>query len=234
MANALTKKLGPQPRWVWGAELVGAFVLYRYIKARRAASSGLTTITATPLTGGSTIPTDVGGPTQTGPTFSSLAQWEQAALGSMPGVGYSPTQALNDLGAWLNGSCVSAAGYTAIGNAIATQGLPPGFSTALPTLSVCSASSPAAPPPAPQQQTATLPPLDASTFPNTVLFGQYTPGQYTQIGTVNNGVYSGKNVGGGAPVYAGVFGGFVQGFNMSTLPNGTGIFVPTELLPYVG
>jgi hypothetical protein len=235
--NAFTKKLGPQPRWLWAAEGIGAFLVYRYIKARRAAaSSGLTTLTATPLTGGSTIPTDVGQPTATGPTYSTLAQWEEAALAAIPGAGYSATSALNDLSSWLNGSCVSAAGYNAIGNFIQTNGLPPGFSTALPTLSVCPSSSGSSsgsnpsPPPTPPPSKPTLPTLNAQSFPLKVLFGQYGPNDYTKIGTVNNGTYSGPGVIGGAPVYANVFGGFVQDFNMATLPNGTDLYVPTSLV----
>ena len=42
----------------------------------------------------------------------------------------------------------------------------------------------------------------------------------------------GHQVSGGAPVYANLFGGFKQDFDMCTLPIGTGIYIPTSLLGY--
>jgi hypothetical protein len=162
--NVLTKKLGPQPRWAWAAEFVGGFLLFRYIRARQNANSGLAQFTATPLTGGNTIPTAAGafgGPTSgAAPTYSTLSAWITAALGQVSTVpGYSNTSALNDLTAWLNGGCVSAAGFNFIGNFIASGGLPPGFSTP-PTLSVCPSTgtqsgggSTAPPPPPPASPT---------------------------------------------------------------------------------
>lgn len=174
--NALTKKLGPQPRWAWVAEGLAAFLLYRFYKARRA-SSGLTSLTATPLTGGSTIPAgQSSGSSASGtPAYSTLSAWITAALAEVATTpGYSNTAALNDLTSWLNGSCVSAAGFTAIGNAIMSIGLPPGFSTP-PTLSVCPSSgssnsgqTPTNPPPPPAAPTAnpispTAPPLGSLT-----------------------------------------------------------------------
>lgn len=234
--NVLTKKLGPQPRWAWAVEGFASLYLVAWYRRRKAAAStGLSTVTATPLTGGDTIPTDVGGSLTTGPTYSSLASWVAAAIGQITGPGYNASQAYNDLTAWMNGSCVSAAGYTAIGNFIDTNGLPPGYSTSLPTLSVCQSASTGTTTTTTTSTpvTPTLPSINAQTYPLKVLFGQYNPGDYTKIGTVTNGVYSGYQVSGGAPVYAGAYGGFAQDFNMSTLPNGTDIYVPTSLLAYV-
>jgi hypothetical protein len=143
--NVATKKLGPLPRWGWVAVAGGVYLVYRYYesyKANQAASA------ASGTTGGTTIPADVGTSSGSGVTssvanFASLEAWEQAAisaLGQTPG--YSSADALNDISSWLNGSCVSATGYSAIGSLISNPsiGLPPGFST-VPTLSVCSNTS---------------------------------------------------------------------------------------------
>lgn len=89
-------------------------------------------------------------------------------------------------------------------------------------------------PPSVASTASSLPPINAANYPKQVLFGQYAPGDYTQIGTVNQGVFSGTNVGGGVPVYAGAFGGFQQGFNEATLPSGTGLYIPTSLTQYEG
>ena len=80
--------------------------------------------------------------------------------------------------------------------------------------------------------TTSLPPVNASSYPSIVPFGTYGPGDYTQIGTVTGGQYSGQQVSGGVPVYANVFGGFAQGFNEATLPSGTGLYIPTQFTPY--
>lgn len=236
--KGLKKKLGPLPYWGWAAVGAGTFVVYRYLRARSAANAANA---ASGLTGGTLIP---GGTVQTANpsnglagSFSSVGAWTQAMLEYLTGNGLSPADAVNATTSWLNGNCVSQAAYNALSQGLVSSsvGLPPGY-TSLPTLSVC---------PAAQQSLTTgggsttpvspitLPSLNAQSFPLKVLFGQYNPADYTQVGTVQNGVYQGANVGGGAPVYANVFGGFVQDFNMATLPNGTGIYVPTNLLEYV-
>lgn len=84
---------------------------------------------------------------------------------------------------------------------------------------------PAPRPPAP------LPPLNAQTWPITVFWLDYSPSDYTKVGEWE-GQYVGHQVSGGAPVYANLFGGFKQDFDMSTLPIGTGIYIPTSLLGY--
>lgn len=111
---------------------VGAVVIgYVYLKRRAASAANAQTATS----GGGSIPTTLVASTgTTGPT--TLAGWIQQALSTMTGTGYGSTAALNDINDWLSGQCVSAKGYTAIGNIVATLGLPPGFST-VPTLSVC-------------------------------------------------------------------------------------------------
>jgi hypothetical protein len=76
-----------------------------------------------------------------------------------------------------------------------------------------------------------LPPLNGQTWPITVHWPDYRPSDYTKVGEWE-GQYVGHRVGGGAPVYANLFGGFKQDFYMSTLPVGTGIYIPTSLLRY--
>ncbi len=84
--------------------------------------------------------------------------------------------------------------------------------------------------PAPRRR-APLPHLNAQTWPITVLWLDYSPSDYTKVGEWE-GHYVGHQVSGGAPVYANLFGGFKQDFYMSTLPIGTGIYIPTSLLRY--
>lgn len=76
------------------------------------------------------------------------------------------------------------------------------------------------------------PPVIPGQWPNIITYPNYSPGQFTQIGSVNNGVYSGTGVSGGVPMYANVFGGFTKNFTMSTLPQGTGIYIPSVFTPY--
>lgn len=234
--KGISKKLGPLPYWGWGAVGVGTYLVYRYLRARSAANAG---IAASGTTGGTLIPNDIGLPAATAigaGTFSSQAGWEQAALTFLTGNGQSPGDALNGINQWLQGNCVSEAAYNAISQALVSTsvGLPPGYTT-LPTLSVCPAPqqtpTPSNPSPAPAAPSLALPLLNAQSFAKQVLFGQYAPGDYTQVGQYVNGVYTGANVGGGAPVYLNAFGGFVQDFNPQTA-NG-GVYVPTSLLEYV-
>jgi hypothetical protein len=84
----------------------------------------------------------------------------------------------------------------------------------------------ASPPPA----APTLPPVNAQSFPQIVPYGSYSPSDYTQIGTVSGGQYSGQQVSGGVPVYTNIFGGFAQGPFPKT---GTyGIYIPSQFSAY--
>jgi hypothetical protein len=70
-------------------------------------------------------------------------------------------------------------------------------------------------------------------FAKTVTFQQLQgePGAYTPIGYYGgpNGTdFVGANVTGGAPVYAGIFGGLAQGFNPTSLPEGTELYIPSQ------
>lgn len=238
--GGLKKKVGPLPIWGWAVAGGGGFLVYRYLRARSAASASLA---ATGTTGGGTtgtIPAGTSGASGTATsggagTFSSITQWQQALLTFLTGNGMTPAQAFTATSRFLNGNCVGKTAYDGISAALVSSsvGLPPGFSSNLPTLSLCATNTQTGgKQPAPNPQVV-LPWLNSSLFSPKVLYGQYAPGDYTQIGVVNNGQYQGASVQGGAPVYAGVFGGFVQGFNWATLPNGTGIYVPTSLLDYV-
>jgi hypothetical protein len=68
--------------------------------------------------------------------------------------------------------------------------------------------------------------INASAWPTIVKFGQdaNAASDFVPIGVVNNGVYTGKAAQAGAPVWAGALGGYAQGYNTSTLPNGTVIY----------
>ena len=71
----MKKKVGPFPIWAYPAMGAAVFVAYRFLHR----SSGGTT-TSTALTGGTTVPTDVGGQSTSLPVFTSLGAWEQAAI----------------------------------------------------------------------------------------------------------------------------------------------------------
>lgn len=161
MANPLTKEAGGQPVWAWGAELVGALVVFHWYRSRRAAAgaaAAMGTTSGPPASG-------AGGGLSSGSmpaAPANLQEWINSALGGLTGPGYGPTQAFNDITQWLSGGCVSSAGFNALGGAIASLGTPPGYTTA-PPITVCqtnpgqgtsgAGSTPsgtgAAPPPAP-------------------------------------------------------------------------------------
>jgi hypothetical protein len=235
--KGISKRVGPLPYWGWAAVGAGTFVLYRYLRARSSANAALV---ASGTTGGTTIPGDLaaaGGAVATGAgSFASQGAWEQAMLTYLTGNGISPTAAYAGLTSWLDGNCVSSTLYNGISAALTSSsvGLPPGFSNP-PVLSVCptSPNPPPPPPPPGKVDPYSLPHIDSRSWPQILRFGQYGAGEFTKIGVVNNGVYTGKNVTGGVPVFAGGFGGFFQGFITSKLPNGTGIYIPTQYLPYV-
>lgn len=132
------KKRSP---WVYaGVGVGGLAVLYLY-KRYQANKSAVAANTSAGLVGGTSIPAATSAGTSTASPLTTLAEWTQAALAQMTGTGYSPSQALNDITAWVNGSCVSQAGYSAIGNFVQTAGLPPGFgNSGAPTLSVCAST----------------------------------------------------------------------------------------------
>lgn len=137
--NPLTKKAGPLPVWGWAAVGGGLWLALRFISSRRAASSAAA---GSALSGGTTIPAGQGQGNAGGlPTFSSTGAWEQAAIAAMANGQLNPADALNGLTDWLNGQCVTAAQYSGISSIIETVGLPPGYGTGIPALSVCGSAT---------------------------------------------------------------------------------------------
>lgn len=132
--NPVTKKAGPLPVWGWFAVAGGTYLVYRYLKAREAAGAATA---ASGTTGGTLIPNDIGLPSTTSTsaagTFSSTADWTQAALTYLTGQGLDSADAYNALTSYINGNCVSAAGYQAVASALSSSdvGLPPGGGQAL-------------------------------------------------------------------------------------------------------
>jgi hypothetical protein len=132
--------LGLKP-WEWAAALAGAvvaYIIYKRMSASSAANS-LNAQTAGPGNGAGNIGGSSGssGSSSSTPTFTDLASWEQAALSAMSSSTLKPADALNSITSWLSGGCVDQAAYNALGNAITTLGIPPGFGYGVPTLSVC-------------------------------------------------------------------------------------------------
>lgn len=109
-----------------------------------------------------------------------------------------------------------------------------GLQALLPTGALSSTNGSTSGPTNPPTVSSGLPPVNAANYPSIVKFGQYSPSDYTQIGSITGpgGQYTGQNVSGGAPVYASGYGGFTQGFNPATLPVGTGIYIPSSLSGY--
>jgi hypothetical protein len=235
-------KLGPLPYWGWALVGGGTFLTYRFLRARSAASAAAGTSAAQGLTGGTLIPNDIGLPSGTAnaqATFSTVAGWQEALLQFLTGNGMSPGDAFSAAEGYLGGTCVSQAAYNGLAAAFISPnvGLPPGF-TSPPPLSVCpqiqQTPTPSQPNPQPSGGGAVataLAQIDAGAWPSIIKFGQDANAatDFTQIGVVNNGVYSGKAAKAGAPVWAGEYGGYAQGFNMSTLPNGTIIYGASTL-----
>lgn len=175
--KGLTKKLGPLPIWGWGVAGGIGFLGYRFLRARSVANA---TTVATGTTGGSTIPAGVaaiGSAASGAGTFASMAAWEQAMLSFLTGNGMSPGEAYSAVSSWLLGNCVSQEAYNGISAALVSSsvGLPPGFTTNTPTLSVCPAAqqtpTPSNPSPTPAPAATTLPAVIPADWPNIVKFG---------------------------------------------------------------
>jgi hypothetical protein len=143
----LKKKYGPLSALGWAGVVGGlgvVYYLYRRYQADEAANAAAASA-ATPAGVGSTVPGSeaVTGSEGASPVWSSLEQWEGAAIAAMTAAvpGYSSAAAFNDVTDWINGSCVSSQGYSAISAAISnsTVGLPPGVNA--PPLTVCSTAT---------------------------------------------------------------------------------------------
>src|ERR1700685_433653 len=149
--NALTKKLGPLPRWGWAA--VGGGTLLAYLLYRKYAAGSTTTTTTTTASGSTSIPTvdlvnstpnaSTGTTTTTTPTatsYTNFTEWEQAVIKHLNTLGLSPATSVNAVQSWIRGSGGTQQGYTGLSSAVGAVGLPPGFGTSLPTLSVCASA----------------------------------------------------------------------------------------------
>jgi hypothetical protein len=183
--KGLKKRVGPLSVGGWLASVGGALALfllwrrYEADKAGAAAAGGGTG--AGVLTAGGTIPT-TGNPS-TGPAgapFSTYSGWLTAAIAQMTSSnGIDAGQALNGITDWLSGQCVTQTVYNAIAQTIGNEsiGLPPGFGSNIPTLSVCAVPPtnppPAAPPPAAPPPAA--PPAAAPQTPAVPMFQGLAP-----------------------------------------------------------
>ena len=203
----LKKKHGPLSTGGWigvAAGTVGVWYLYRRYQASKAASAAAAS-TATPALVGSTVPGSESPVTSTAgssPVWSSFEQWEQALLSEVAGStpGYSSAAALNDITDWINGSCVSAQGYSAIGNALNNPsiGLPPGFGSSVPPLTVCATAATSAPPPS----TSTAPQSPAPTATSPTAGAPSGPGNPPNLpASIAAAMTTAGEVLGGAPVY---------------------------------
>jgi hypothetical protein len=141
-APATKKKKGSGKKFLglgamtWGIVGVGAVGLWYFIRKYEADK---TAAAATGTTDGQTTPGSSTG-TTTAALPTTLSAWYNDVLAALTTGTYTSSDLLNDLNSWFSGQCVSAQGYTAIGQAVSEFGVPPGYSTT-PTLSVCSGST---------------------------------------------------------------------------------------------
>lgn len=250
--NFLTNRVGPLPVWGWFAVVVGGFIVWRIIHNRNASSAaGTGTVgaanNAASLFGSSGFSTNsagqvvdnatgdilgmvpgggTGGAGSSSTGVTTATQWFANAQQTLFNLGYDSTAVDTALQDYLAGNPLPPNEYGIVEAAIKLTGNPP---TGVGLPSELQPSAPSAPPVSLPAGKPVLPYLNSQTYPIQVLFGQYAPGDYTKVGTVLNGQYVGQGVTGGAPVYANLFGGMEQDFNMATLPNGTDIYIPTSL-----
>lgn len=252
--NFMTHKLGPLPMWSWIVIVVGVVIVYKIMKGKSAASTTASgTVTdgnnANSLFGSEGFSVNsagqvvdnatgdiLGGGTQGASGSSSStttnAGWFAAVQQALFNLGYDNSTVDSALQDYASGNKLSPTEYGIIEAGINLVGNPPS-GLALPQLQPPAAPPAAAAPAAPAAPSVAAPlaEINASAWPTIIKYLQDANAatDFTQIGTVINGTYSGPQVTNGAPVYAGVLGGYAQDFNMATLPNGTAIYVPTTL-----
>lgn len=175
--KGLKRRIGPLSLGGWLGSLGGAAVLfilfkrYEADKAGAAAAGGGTG--AGILTAGGTVPGSTSQlPNAGGAPFSTYAGWLTAAIAQITSSsGLDAGQALNGITDWLSGQCVDQTQYTAIAQTIGMEsiGLPPGFGSNIPQLSVCGNTGgnnpPPPPPPPPSAPPSPPPPPPAATEP---------------------------------------------------------------------
>lgn len=161
--KGLKRRVGPLSLGGWLLSLGGAAVLYlgfRRYEADKAASAAAGGGTGSGvLTAGGTVPTTGLASTTTTGTFTDYASWLQAAVSAIAsGGGIDSGQALDGIQTWLGGGCVSQKVYNAVTQEVISNtsiGLPPGWGTSIPSLTVCAAPSP--PPKTPSTPTPSTP-----------------------------------------------------------------------------
>lgn len=105
-----------------GGGALALFFGYRFLHNRSASSSGAG---ATALSGGSSIPTAVTLPGTTTTKPTTFTAWITRALALVTTHTYNNAAAYSDITRWLDGQCVSAAGYNAISTILGSLGTPP-------------------------------------------------------------------------------------------------------------
>ncbi len=138
--SSLKKKYGPLSGTGWVAVGIGTAAVYYIYKKIKGSSASSAALPSQVLSGGSTIPST--GSTTSSPGFASFSDWSTAAISYLTGSsGLSPTDAYNAVQNWINGVCLDPAQYSGLGGFIATQGVPPGYGSSTPPLTMCPTSS---------------------------------------------------------------------------------------------
>lgn len=254
--HGLAKKIGPLPIWAWAAVVLGSYLLFHYLKNRSAATSAATTGTvggsnnAPPLglqvtpngqivdpTTGNVIGTvGTGGTGNSGPNTTSVQGWLAAAQGALQGLGLDNNTINGALNDYIAGTPLPQAEYNIVNEAIKIVGSPP---TTLGNPALAPPAPNTNPSPGPQSpvtNSSNLPSVNPDLFQQIYKFGQYSAGDFTQIGEVINGQYQGSQVSNGVPVFTNIFGGMAQGVNWGTLPSNNGqpygVYIPSQYVAY--
>ena len=129
----LQRRFGPLSFLGWVGVLAGGGLVY-YLYSRYAASAATTAATTTSSPISSTGATSGSGTTSLAGTFADTQSWLAAAVSAMTANGLDGADAYNTGQSFINGTCVSSAGYQALSSIMTSIGAPPGVSS---TLSVC-------------------------------------------------------------------------------------------------
>jgi hypothetical protein len=148
----LQRRFGPLSFLGWMGVLAGTGLVYyiykRYQADQTTAATTAATTTSQPIDTANTGTGTTSGtaPTASTTTYPDVGSWLDAVITGLEGQGVDGATAYNAGLSWINGNCVSSKVYTALGQVIPTVGLPPGYGSASPVLSVCP-DTPVAPAP---------------------------------------------------------------------------------------
>lgn len=144
------RKIGPLSPLGWlgvGAATGAVYYIYEKYEAKAAATAATAgaATSAAPIDTGSTSGSSGSSSTTATPAPTDVGSWLEAIVTGLSGQGINGADAYNAGLAWINGNCVSAQMYSALGGILSTVGPPPGYGAYSPPLSVCQGTAPKVP-----------------------------------------------------------------------------------------